>query len=90
MKSEGRSYSSCCRDSDWWPAWDGIVSCCKPVNKVSLGCVEALNNTIRVIQGTACGFRDEGYLSMKIITHFLPPLPDYAKIARSFPSCPFV
>lgn len=42
------------------------------------------------IQGTACGFLDEGYLSLKIITPFLPPLPDYAKITRSFPSCPFV
>ena len=33
--------------------WDGIVSYCKPDNKVSLGCVEGLNNTIRVIQRTA-------------------------------------
>jgi transposase len=66
--------------------WDGIVSYCKPENKVSLGCVEGLNNTIRVIQRTAYGFRDEEYLSMKIITHFLPPLPNHAKITHTFPS----
>jgi transposase len=65
--------------------WDGIVSYCKPQNKVSLGCVEGLNNTIRVIQRKAYGFRDEPYLAMKIITHFLPPLPDHAKLAHTFP-----
>lgn len=62
--------------------WDGIVSYCKPDHKVSLGCVEGLNNTIRVIQRKAYGFRDEQYLGMKIITHFLPPLPDHAKITK--------
>lgn len=36
--------------------WEGIVPYCKPENKVSLGCVEGLNNTIRVIQRTAYGF----------------------------------
>jgi transposase len=66
--------------------WDGIASYCKPENKVSLGCVEGLNNTIRVIQRKAYGFRDEQYLSMKIITHFLPPLPNHAKITHSNPS----
>ena len=66
--------------------WEGIVSYCKPENKVSLGCVEGLNNTIRVIQRKAYGFRDEQYLAMKIITHFLPPLPNHAKITHSFPS----
>jgi len=65
--------------------WEGIVSYCKPENKVSLGCVEGLNNTIRVIQRKAYGFRDEEYLSMKIITHFLPPLPDHAKITHRNP-----
>ena len=65
--------------------WDGIVSYCKPDNKVSLGCVEGLNNTIRVIQRKAYGFRDEQYLAMKIITHFLPPLPDHAKITHTNP-----
>jgi transposase len=65
--------------------WDGIVSYCKPENKVSLGCVEGLNNTIRVIQRKAYGFRDEQYLAMKIITHFLPPLPDHAKITHTNP-----
>lgn len=65
--------------------WDGIVSYCKPDHKVSLGCVEGLNNTIRVIQRKAYGFRDEEYLGMKIITHFLPPLPDHAKITHTNP-----
>jgi transposase len=65
--------------------WDGIVSYCKPENKVPLGCVEGLNNTIRVIQRKAYGFRDEQYLAMKIITHFLPPLPDHAKITHTNP-----
>jgi hypothetical protein len=32
---------------------------------------------------TAYGFRDEEYLAMKIITHFLPPLPDHAKITHT-------
>lgn len=63
--------------------WEGIVSYCKPENKVSLGCVERLNNTIRVIQRTAYGFRDEEYLAMKIIPHFLPALPDNAKITHT-------
>ncbi len=67
------------------PHWDGIVSYCKPENKVSLGCVEGLNNTIRVIQRKAYGFRDEEYLAMKIITHFLPALPDHAKITHTNP-----
>ena len=65
--------------------WDGIVSYCKPENKVSLGCVEGLNNTIRVIQRKAYGFRDEQYLAMKIITHFLPELPKHAKITHTIP-----
>jgi transposase len=65
--------------------WDNIVSYCKPDNKVSLGCVEGLNNTIRVIQRNAYGFRDEQYLAMKIITHFLPPLPKHAKITHTIP-----
>lgn len=65
--------------------WDGIAAYCKPENKVSLGCVEGLNNTIRVIQRTAYGFRDEEYLAMKIITHFLPTLPDHAKITHTNP-----
>jgi transposase len=65
--------------------WDGIASYCKPENKVSLGCVEGLNNTIRVIQRKAYGFRDEEYLAMKIITHFLPALPNHAKITHTIP-----
>lgn len=58
---------------------------CKHENKASLGCVEGLNNTIRVIQCNAYGFRDEEYLAMKIITHFLPVLPDHAKITHTIP-----
>jgi transposase len=50
--------------------WEGIVSYFRPDNKVSLGCVEGLNNTIRIIRRKAYGFRDEQYLAMKIITHF--------------------
>lgn len=65
--------------------WDGIAAYCKPENKVSLGCVEGLNNTIRVIQRKAYGFRDEQYLAMKIITHFLPALPNHAKITHTNP-----
>ncbi|MDF0651146.1 MAG: transposase [Nitrospira sp.] len=65
--------------------WGGIASYCKPENKVSLGCVEGLNNTIRVIQRKAYGFRDEEYLAMKIVTHFLPALPDHAKNTHTIP-----
>lgn len=65
--------------------WEEIVSYCNPNHKVSLGCVEGLNNTIRVIQRKAYGFRDEHYLAMKIITHFLPELPNHAKITHTFP-----
>lgn len=63
--------------------WEGIVSYCKPENTVSLGCVEGWNNTIRVIQRTAYGFRDEDYLAMKIITLCFPALPDHAKITHT-------
>ncbi len=54
--------------------WDGIASYCRPENKVSLGLVEGLNNKIRVLQRRAYGYRDEGYLKLKIIAAFLPPL----------------
>ena len=37
------------------------------------------NNTIRVIQPMAYGFLDEQFLAMKLITHFLPALPDLQK-----------
>ena len=30
--------------------WDGIAAYCKAENKVALGFVEGLNNTIRVLQ----------------------------------------
>lgn len=52
--------------------WDGIVSYCKPENKVKLGFVEGVNNKIRVIQRKAYGYRDEEYLRLKILTAFLP------------------
>ncbi len=48
---------------------------CQPENKVSLGLVEGLNNTVRVLQRRAYGYRDEEYLKLKIIAAFLPPLP---------------
>ncbi len=51
-----------------------------PRTKVSLGLVEALNNKIRVIQRSAYGYRDEEYLRLKIITSFLPPLPENARL----------
>jgi len=54
--------------------WDGIVSYCKPENKVSLGFVEGLNNKIRVIQRRAYGLRDEEYLRLKVLTCMLPKL----------------
>lgn len=55
--------------------WDGIASFCDINNKVSLGMVEGLNNKIRVLQRRAYGYRDEAYLSLKIVASFLPPLP---------------
>jgi transposase len=54
--------------------WDGITSCCKPENKISLGFVEGLNNKIRVIQRRAYELRDEEYLRLKILTCRLPVL----------------
>jgi len=41
---------------------------------VPLGFVEGLNNRIRVLQRRAYGFRDEGYLRLKILTCQLPKL----------------
>ena len=55
--------------------WDGIAAYCNPKNKVSLGVVEGINNKIRVIQRKAYGYRDEDYLSLKIVASFLPALP---------------
>ncbi len=55
--------------------WDGIAAYCTLENKISLGMVEGLNNKIRVIQRRAYGFRDEQYLSLKVVASFLPPLP---------------
>ena len=52
--------------------WDGIVSYCKPENKVPLGFVEGFNNKIRVLQRRAYGLGDEEYLGSKILT-CMPP-----------------
>jgi transposase len=54
--------------------WAGVAAYCKPENKVALGFVEGLNNTIRVIQRRAYGLRDEEYLHLKILTTGLPEL----------------
>jgi transposase len=54
--------------------WDGIAAYCAPESKVSLGFVEGLNNTIRVIQRRACGLRDEEYPRLKILTSMLPKI----------------
>ena len=54
--------------------WDGIAAYCHPENKVSLGFVEGLNNTIRVLQRRAYGLRDPEYLRLKILTCMLPEI----------------
>jgi len=54
--------------------WDGIAAYCKPENKVALGCVEDLNNKIRVIQRRTYGLRDEEFLRLKVLTCMLPAL----------------
>ena len=54
--------------------WNSSASYCHPENKVSLSLTEGLNNKIRVLQRRAYGYREEDYLSLKIIAAFLPPL----------------
>ena len=54
--------------------WDGIEAYCHEENKVPLGFVEGLNNTIRVLQRRAYGHRDEEYFRLKILTRMLPKL----------------
>ena len=44
------------------------------VNKRPLGFVEGLNNQIRQLQQRACGYRDEEYFRLKILTSMLPKL----------------
>jgi len=51
---------------------DRSAADCTPRNKVTLGFVEGLNNTICVIQRRSYGKRDEEYLQLKILTAFLP------------------
>lgn len=52
--------------------WQGIISYCRPDHKVSLGFMEGLNNKIRVIQRRSYGIRDMEYLSLKVLTSFIP------------------
>jgi transposase len=54
--------------------WDGIEAYCHAENKVALGFVESLNHSIRQLQRRACGYRDEEYFRLKILTHKLPKL----------------
>ena len=65
--------------------WDGIAAYCRPENQIALGCVEGLNNKIRVIQRRCYGLRDEDDLHLKILTCTLPPLPR-TYIARKSPT----
>ena len=44
------------------------------LNKVSFGLVDGLNNKICDLQRCAYGYRDEDYLTLKIVAAFLPPL----------------
>ena len=55
---------------------------------MSLGLVEGLNNTIRVIRRKTYGYRDEEYLKLKIIASFLPPRPENAKTTHTNPRIP--
>jgi transposase len=42
--------------------------------------VAGLNNKIRVIRRSACGYHDQNYLTLKVIASFLPPLPENARL----------
>lgn len=53
---------------------DGIASYCRPESTVILGLVKGLNNKTRFLQRHAYRYRDEGYLTLKIIAAFLPLL----------------
>ena len=55
--------------------WEGIVSWCKPENRIPLGFVEGLNSRIRKIQAQGYGYRDLDHLDLKILTCMLPELP---------------
>ena len=67
--------------------WDGIAAYCKPVNKVSLGFVEGLNNKIRVLQRRAYGLRDQAYLRLKSSLACFPRY-DHPKSPTRFPEDP--
>jgi len=68
--------------------WEGLASYCHPENKVSLGLVEGLNNTIRVLQRRAYGYRDEDDLKLKIVVAFLPPFTRVQKKTHCDPRRP--
>ena len=55
--------------------WEGIVSWCKPENKVPLGFVEGLNSRIRKIQARGYGYTDIDHMDLKILTCMLPEAP---------------
>lgn len=43
------------------------------LNKVRVGVVDMLNNKMCDLQRRACAYRDEDYLTLKIVAAFLPP-----------------
>ena len=55
--------------------WEGIVSWCRPENRVPLGFVEGLNSRIRKIQARGYGYTDIEHMDLKILTCMLPDAP---------------
>ena len=53
--------------------WSGIASYCHPENKVSLGLVGGAQQQDSRASAPRLGYRDEGYLKLKIVAAFLPP-----------------
>lgn len=51
-----------------------MAAVCKVENKVSLGVVEGVNNTSRLIQRRAYGRKDEEYLRLNVLTCILPAI----------------
>ena len=62
--------------------WEGIGSHYHPGNKISQGVVEKINNRIRTFQRRKGDEREEEFFKLKIITAFLPPLPEDADADR--------
>lgn len=54
--------------------WDGMAAVWKVENTVSLGVVEGVNNTSRLIQRRAYGRKDEEYLRLNVLTCILPAI----------------